>query len=75
MGEQQELIAELAEALRWSASQLEQWDAYQKRPGHGDYGVECACCMGEMFDLSDYDQFAWNQKILAKASAYLDPKG
>ena len=28
---------------------VDETDAYQKRPESGDWGVECACCMGELF--------------------------
>jgi hypothetical protein len=32
---------------------IDELDAYQKRPGNGDWGVECACCMGELIDRAD----------------------
>lgn len=32
---------------------IDDLDAYQKRPGNGDWGVECICCRGELFDKSD----------------------
>jgi hypothetical protein len=32
---------------------IDETDSYQKRPGNGDWGVECACCMGELFDGTD----------------------
>jgi hypothetical protein len=32
---------------------IDETDSYQKRPGNGDWGVECACCMGELFDGAD----------------------
>lgn len=50
--------SELQRLARWAAQQLAEWDAYQKRPERGDYGVECACCMGEMFDAEDRDMVA-----------------
>ena len=41
---------ELVKGLRWAVTELDEWDQYQRRPTRSDYGVECACCMGEMFD-------------------------
>ena len=32
---------------------IDETDEYQKRPDSGAWGVECACCMGELFDGSD----------------------
>lgn len=32
---------------------IDDLDQYQKRPERGDYGVECACCMGELFDAEE----------------------
>jgi hypothetical protein len=32
---------------------IDETDSYQKRPGNGEWGVECACCMGELFDGTD----------------------
>lgn len=29
---------------------VDELDAYQRRPNSRDWGVECACCMGELFD-------------------------
>ena len=36
---------------------VDETDEYQKRPESGDWGVECACCMGELFqcDRADID--------------------
>lgn len=42
----------------WAAKELSEWDEYQKRPESGDWGVECACCMGEMFDAEDREKIA-----------------
>jgi hypothetical protein len=44
---------DLLEALEDLLAIVDEIDAYQKRPGNGDYGVECACCMGELFDWLD----------------------
>jgi hypothetical protein len=44
-----DLLSALQECLRI----IDEIDEYQKRPERGDYGVECACCMGEMFEQSD----------------------
>ncbi len=46
----QQEVERLTSHLSWAVTELEEWDAYQKRPERGDCGVECACCMGEMFD-------------------------
>jgi hypothetical protein len=43
----------LREALVKARAMLAEIDEYQQRPERGDWGVECACCMGEMFDGSD----------------------
>jgi len=40
-------------ALADLLSIIDDLDQYQKRPDRGDYGVECACCMGELFDADD----------------------
>jgi hypothetical protein len=44
---------ERGRALEELLAIVDEVDAYQKRPGNGDYGVECACCMGELFDWLD----------------------
>lgn len=41
---------ELLEALRGAREIIAEIDKYQKAPERGDYGVECACCMGELLD-------------------------
>lgn len=38
------------EALVKARTLIAEIDDYQKRPERGDYGVECACCMGELLD-------------------------
>lgn len=58
---------EVLKALEWAVRELEEWDAYQRRPERGDYGVECACCMGEMFDAADRDKLASAREALAAA--------
>jgi len=49
---------ELITLARWAAQELAERDAYQNRPERGDWGVECACCMGEMFDAEDRAKIA-----------------
>lgn len=34
---------------------VDETDEYQKRPESGDWGVECACCMGELFQCDRAD--------------------
>jgi hypothetical protein len=51
--------AEIERLRKASASLLtivDDLDQYQKRPERGDFGVECACCMGELFDASDREK-------------------
>ena len=59
--------APLLEALEWAIRQLDEWDAYQKRPDSGGWGVECACCMGEMFDADDRARLNAARAALAAA--------
>ena len=40
----------LVEALRAARRVIRELDQYQSDPRRGDYGVECACCMGELLD-------------------------
>lgn len=40
----------LEDALKKARHILYDIDEYQKRPERGDWGVECACCMGELLD-------------------------
>ena len=40
-------------ALANVLSLLTDLDEYMKRPEHGEYGVECAVCMGEWFEPGD----------------------
>ena len=38
------------EALESARQIIADIDDYMKRPGRGDWGEECACCMGELLD-------------------------
>jgi hypothetical protein len=40
----------LVEALREARRIIADIDDYMKRPSRGDWGEECACCMGELLD-------------------------
>ncbi len=40
----------VVEALREARRIIADIDEYMKRPGCGDWGEECACCMGELLD-------------------------
>lgn len=42
--------SELVEALEDARRIIADIDDYMKRPGRGDWGEECACCMGELLD-------------------------
>ncbi|SMC45588.1 hypothetical protein [Novosphingobium sp. B1] len=42
--------ARLVEALKTARKIIADIDEYMKRPGRGDWGEECACCMGELLD-------------------------
>ena len=44
------LERELCEALREARKIIADIDDYMKRPERGDWGAECACCMGELLD-------------------------
>lgn len=41
---------ELLEALKDAHRIIMEIDAYMKRPKRGDWGTECALCMGELLD-------------------------
>lgn len=56
------LLEALAEARRIIA----EIDDYQRRPERGEYGVECACCMGELLD-DDHEAIARIDSALTKA--------
>lgn len=45
-----EKIARLKEALAWTLANMRELKKYMERPDNGDYGTECAVCMGEWFD-------------------------
>lgn len=40
----------LVEALEGARKIIADIDDYMKRPSRGDWGEECACCMGELLD-------------------------
>lgn len=40
----------LIEALEAARKIIADIDDYMKRPSRGDWGEECACCMGELLD-------------------------
>ena len=44
------VVQELVEALTAARKIIAEIDEYMKRPECGDYGVECALCMGELLD-------------------------
>ena len=50
VAEQDAEIARLREALGKANQIITDVDEYMKRPERGDYGAECALCMGELFD-------------------------
>lgn len=43
-------VAALVSALGEARRIIAEIDDYMKRPGRGDWGEECACCMGELLD-------------------------
>ncbi|XII74805.1 hypothetical protein ACGGKE_03675 [Sphingobium naphthae] len=43
-------VEALVTALRRARRIIDDIDGYMKRPGRGDWGEECACCMGELLD-------------------------
>lgn len=59
------LIGELRAALADARRIIAEVDEYQKRPESGDYGVECACCMGELLD-DDREAIARFDEVLAR---------
>lgn len=60
--------SDLVEALRDARKIIADIDDYMKRPGRGDWGEECACCMGELLD-DDRQAIAKIDAILTKAEA------
>lgn len=48
-----ELNPTAADTLASLLEILDGLDEYQKRPGNGDWGVECICCRGEIFNKAD----------------------
>jgi len=54
----------LVEGLRWSVTELEEWDQYQRHSSRGEWGVECACCMGEMFEKNDLERITGLRALL-----------
>ncbi|AXU19691.1 hypothetical protein C7W88_17050 [Novosphingobium sp. THN1] len=59
---------DLIEALREARKIIADIDDYMKRPSRGDWGEECACCMGELLD-DDRQAIAKIDAILTKAEA------
>ena len=49
--------ARLVGALEAARQIITEIDDYMRRPERGDWGVECACCMGELLD-DDRDAIA-----------------
>lgn len=49
--------ARLVWALEAARQIITEIDDYMKRPERGDWGVECACCMGKLLD-DDRDAIA-----------------
>lgn len=60
------LERELCEALREARKIIADIDDYMKRPERGDWGAECACCMGELLD-DDRNAIARIDAALRKA--------
>lgn len=58
---------DLIEALREARKIIGGIDDYMKRPSRGDWGEECACCMGELLDD--------DRKSIAKIDAALKELG
>ena len=59
-------IEKLREALGDCLSIIDIIDAYQKRVGLGEYGTECACCRGELFDDGERPLIAAARATLAQ---------
>jgi hypothetical protein len=62
--ERDQAFQKLVEGLRWSVTELEEWDQYQRRPSRNEWGVECACCMGEMFDKDALERITGFRELL-----------
>lgn len=58
---------QLLEALALAVEILDEIDAYQKRPESGDWGAECACCMGELFDNGEREKIAKMRDAITNA--------
>lgn len=56
----------LIEALEKARKIIADIDDYMKRPSRGDWGEECACCMGELLD-DDRDAIAKIDAALKEA--------
>lgn len=56
----------LVEALEKARKIIADIDDYMKRPSRGDWGEECACCMGELLD-DDRDAIAKIDAALKEA--------
>lgn len=59
-----EQVRELLHALHKAERIIYGIEDYMKRPGRGDWGEECACCMGELLD-DDQDDIALIRHLLA----------
>lgn len=57
---------ELCEMLEEARRIISDIDNYMMRPERGDWGAECACCMGELLD-DDRGAIARIDATLAKA--------
>ena len=63
--------ARLREAAVSARKIIAEIDAYQKDPERGEFGVECACCMGELLD-DDRETLASIDAALAKSTGSPD---
>ena len=61
------LNAALLAALRDMIAIIEGVDEYQRHPDRGNPDAECACCMGEMFDMEEADMVQRARAAIAKA--------
>lgn len=65
---QRTVDTELLEALKAAHRIITEIDDYMKRPERGDWGVECALCMGEILD-DDREAIAGIAAAITKAEA------
>ncbi|MCR4304962.1 MAG: hypothetical protein NUV63_12200 [Gallionella sp.] len=59
---------ELLAALRDMVAIVEGVDEYQRHPDRGNPDTECACCMGEMFDMEEVDMVERARAAIKKAT-------